>query len=53
MPGRIPWATIQEWCDYNEIYGDERDLLDACFVAMDGIYLEHSAEEIRRKAKQK
>lgn len=48
-PGPIPWGAIQEWCDRNEIEGDQRD--DVCFHVrmMDSVYL----EEVRKKSKEK
>lgn len=45
--GPIPWGAIQEWCDRNEIDGDQRDDVAFHVRNMDNTYLAES----RKKAK--
>lgn len=50
-PGRIPWTVIATWCRRHSYSDGERDFMDVCFTAMDGVFLEWSAEQRKAAAK--
>ncbi len=47
--GPIPWGAIQDWCDRNDIEGEQREDVMYHVRSLDNAYL----EECRKKAKQK
>jgi hypothetical protein len=51
-PMFLPWAIVQRWAEA-EGYGPEQaKFMDACFSAMDEVFMEHFAEQQRiRRAK--
>lgn len=40
VPGRIPWSTVRLWCKHHGLRKGEMNMLDLCFGALDGQYLE-------------
>lgn len=40
----IEWATLNEYCNQHDIYGDQRDDAFSHIKVMDRVYLEHRAK---------
>lgn len=53
MPGRIPWAQIRDWCRFHALPSAAVGEMDACFAAMDGVYLDWHAAEAKRRTERR
>lgn len=52
-PGAIPWSVIRQWAEHHGLSQAEMALLDRVILAMDGVYLEHWAEQFTLRTQQK
>jgi hypothetical protein len=48
MPGRIPWTTVRDWCEFHDYSADEMAFLDHCLREMDSVFLEWHAAQLKR-----
>lgn len=46
-PMHLPWSIIRRWAQAHR-YGEmQAKFLDACICAMDDVFLDHHAEQVR------
>jgi hypothetical protein len=52
VPGQIPWSVVRQWAEEHNLTYDDKWLMDACFQAMDALYIEWWNEQQKARAKE-
>lgn len=50
-PQELPYRAVQEWCDRNRLYGENREFVLACVRILDATFIRLSTIQIRQELK--